>query len=89
VEFKRIGGKRCRTSRLALDGPFRVGDSRPANSLKQPVQSGGSVFAEFQSTISEGFGERGGRFDGVGDVNLRVGGSPSMLINSSSGIHDY
>eukprot|EP00966_Prymnesium_polylepis_P314015 7256460-Prymnesium_polylepis.1 len=39
--------------------------------------------------VLEGFRERGGRFDGVGDVNTRVGGSPSVSTNSSSGIHDY
>ena len=27
--------------------------------------------------------------DGVGDINLRVRGSPSVSTNSSSGINDY
>ena len=39
--------------------------------------------------VSEGVGERGGPLDGVGDINLRVRGSPSVSTNSSSGIHDY
>ena len=39
--------------------------------------------------VSEGVGERGGRFDGVGDINLRVRGSPSVSTNSLGGINDY
>ena len=84
VDFRRIGAKRCRTGRLALDRSFRVANSRPANTLKRPVQSRDVVQASFG-----GVGERGGRFDGVGDINLRVRGSPSVSTNSSSGINYY
>ena len=83
VDFRRIGAKRCRTGRLALDGPFRVGNARPQCEHTETTRpERGTSFRR----VLEGVGERGGRFDGVGDINLR---GPSVSTNSSSGIHDY
>ena len=56
MNFRRIGAKRCRTGRLVLDGPFRVGNSRSANSLKRTVQSGGVVLPEFWRGSERGVG---------------------------------
>ena len=74
-------------------GSFGFGPTVPGRELeacehtdvKRPVQRAGDVV---QASFG-GVGERGGRFDGVGDINLRVRGSPSVSTNSSSGINDY
>ena len=87
VDIRRIGAKRCRTGRLALDRPFRVGKSRPANTLKRPVQSGGRRSGEFRRGRRAGRAVRRSRRHLL--IHLLVRGSPSVSTNSSSGMNDY